>query len=411
MTKYNIYTKIESNTQAINLFYDLNVYKTDASNKKHMLLSVVLQPINPNYQTQSHETDETEEDLSVIYIMEMNLYRKHGGKLVSVLLAPVKKMYTLGEMVSGKAYSKNKSESVCYFETNAQTKPVDNNSGAVNIYNVQITCKPRFFVSLEHPVGDPLDPFTRSVIKNELDIRKAASLLGPEGGYYPNQYYSMLCGPAAFYYCLMMDRYDLYEQLVWDLWSHGKGMLGAFLIQPGISTMKVKDLFGGAGYSRVSAIDWVTMASLRDSSNNLLKYESIGDKISAITLWGDIEKWMINSGAHKIFSNISMYHSNLSDICKLNSLMSDDVHVLSLISASMLQKGADVPLKDHWIVWCGKLKLINGGGITNETKLDELVSLKLFSWGEVKDNGLRVSLTLGEFLKYTFGGIVFTRIP
>ncbi|RJF58214.1 hypothetical protein D4100_05520 [Serratia inhibens] len=410
MPKYNVYTKIESNVPASDLFYDLNIYKTDANNKKHVLLSVTLQPIDPGYYTQSHDTNETDDDLSVIYIIEINLYRKHGGKLISVLSSPAKKMYTLGEIASGKAYSKNKRENVCYFETKAQTKPVSGN-GDDNIHNVQITCLPRFFVSLEHPVGDPLDPFAKNIIKNELDARKAASLLGPEGEYYPNQYYSMLCGPAAFYYCLMMDRYDVYEKLVWDLWGYGKGRLGFFLIQPGANTMKVNDLFAGLIHPRVSAIDWITMASLRDSSNNLLKYESVGDKASAITLWGDIEKWMLSAGARKIFSNISMYHSNINDICKLNSLMSNDVHILSLISAGMLQQGADVPFKDHWIVWDGKLKLANGQRITNETNLEEFVSLRLFSWGEVKDNSLRTSLTLGEFLSHTFGGLVFTKIP
>ncbi|MGL0782819.1 hypothetical protein ACSTB9_14795 [Klebsiella pneumoniae] len=409
MPKYNIYTKIESNVSAVDLFYDLNVYRTDASNKKHILLSVAQQPVTSNYQTQSHETNDTEDGLSVIYIMEMNLYRKHGGKLFSVLSSPAKKMYTLGEMASGQAYSKNKRENVCYFETKAQTKPVNDN-GDDNIHSVQITCIPRFFVALEHPIGDPLDPFTKNSIKSELDARKAASLLGPEGEYYPNQYYSMLCGPAAFYYCLMMDRYDVYEQLVWDLWNHGKATLGSFLLQPSTSTMKVNDLFSGASHPRVSAVDWITMASLRDSSNNLLKYESVGDKVSAITLWGDIEKWMLNAGAQKIFSNISLYHSSLSDMCKLNSLMCNDVHIFSLISAGMLQQGANVPFKDHWIVWDGKLKLVNGGSITNETSLEELVSLRLFSWGEVKDNSLRVSLKLGEFLNHTFGGMVFTKI-
>lgn len=410
MPKYNIYTKIESNVPTSDLFYDLNVYKTDGNNKKHVLLLVTQQPIDPSYYTQPHDTNETEDDLSVIYIIEINLYRKHGGKLISVLSSPSKKMYKLGEMVSGQAYSKSKRENVCYFETKAQTKSVNSN-GDDNIHNVYITCLPRFFVALEHPVGDPLDPFTKNIIINELDTRKAVSLLGPEGEYYPDQYYSMLCGPAAFYYCLMMDRYDVYEQLVWDLWNHGKAMLGSFLLQPSTSTMKVNDLFAGASHPRVSAIDWITMASLRDSSNNLLKYDSVGDKASAITLWGDIEKWMLNAGAHKIFSNISLYHSSLSDICNLNSLMNDDVHFFSLISAGMLQQGADVPFKDHWIVWDGELKLVNGGSITNETNLEELVSLRLFSWGEVKDNALRASLTLGEFLSHTFGGMVFTKIP
>jgi hypothetical protein len=70
-----------------------------------------------------------------------------------------------------------------------------------------------------------------------------------------------------------------------------------------------------------------------------------------------------------------------------------------------------VPFKEHWIVWDGKLKLLNGGHLTNETDIKELVSLRLFSWGKVKNNSLRASLTLGEFLSYTLGGMVFTKIP
>lgn len=102
MPKYNIYTKIESNVSAVDLFYDLNVYRTDASNKKHILLSVAQQPVTSNYQTQSHETNDTEDGLSVIYIMEMNLYRKHGGKLFSVLSSPAKRCTHLVKWHQGK---------------------------------------------------------------------------------------------------------------------------------------------------------------------------------------------------------------------------------------------------------------------------------------------------------------------
>lgn len=78
------------------------MYRTDANNKKHVLLSVAQQPVNQNYQTQSHETNETEDELSVIYIIEMNLYRKHGGKLVSVLSSPAKKCTHLVKWHQGK---------------------------------------------------------------------------------------------------------------------------------------------------------------------------------------------------------------------------------------------------------------------------------------------------------------------
>jgi hypothetical protein len=69
-------------------------------------------------------------------------------------------MYTLGEIASGKAYSKNKRENVCYFETKAQTKPVNDN-GDDNIHSVKITCLERAFIAKEYPVDSPDDPFDK----------------------------------------------------------------------------------------------------------------------------------------------------------------------------------------------------------------------------------------------------------
>lgn len=410
MAKYRVFTKVESNIPVTELYYDLSVYRIDNNNIKHILLACTHQAFEAGYLTKSHETNETNDELSVVYLMEIMLYRQHGGKLLPALSTPSRKIFTLGEIVFGLAYSQTKRENVCYFETHAQTRPVSH-TGQPNIHSIQITCQERIFVAREHPVGDPLDPFTKEKVEGELDTRKAASFLNPEGQYYPDQYYTMLCGPAAYFYCLMIDRFDIYEVFIWNLWSYGKAKLGSMNIIPHEKTKKNEDLFGGFTFPRISAIDWISMASLRDSSNKLLDYESVSNKVSAITLWDDIERWMISLGSKKIFSNISLKHSEINDICKLNSFINGNVHVISLISAGMLQKGADVPFKDHWIVWDGKLKLLNGDDITLSTDKKELVSLRLFSWGTVKDNGLRAGLTLEDFSHYLFGGMVFTKIP
>jgi hypothetical protein len=410
MPKYKIYTKIESNAPASNLFYDLTVYRMKNGKERYELLSVDKEPLGNNYLTQQHETNDTDDDSSIIYLMDIMLYRLHGGELHQAIAAPFTKMFTLGEMVSGRAYTNNKRDNICYFETTHKTKPTNDN-GEDHLHIIKMTCKERVYVSLEHPVGDPLDPFEIEVIEEQLEARKAASILKPEGKNYPNQYYSMLCGPAAFFYCLMLDRFDVYQKLIWDLWNNGIGKLGLLVIKPSNKTMKVKDLFGGMNHPRVSAIDWITMASLRDSSNKLLNYDSIEDKVSAITLWGDIEHWMVSIGAKKIFDNISISQSRKIDICNLNESSSENTHTICLISAGMLQQGADVPFKDHWIVWDGKLTSANGNEVTLETSLEDVVNLRLFSWGELRDNWLRESLTFGDFLRYSFGGMVFTKIP
>nr|WP_250368581.1 hypothetical protein [Klebsiella pneumoniae] len=328
MPKYNIYTKIESNVSAVDLFYDLNVYRTDASNKKHILLSVAQQPVTSNYQTQSHETNDTEDGLSVIYIMEMNLYRKHGGKLFSVLSSPAKKMYTLGEMASGQAYSKNKRENVCYFETKAQTKPV-NDKGEDNIHTVQITCQKRAFIAKEYPVGSPDDPFDKNKIEHQILSRMNRSS-------FPNQGRTSLCGPASFFYCLQMDRPDVYKQAAIELWMQGKTKIGTLDITPGDGCKHPKGSFYFSGSERISGLDWITLASLRDSENSIMSYDDIDDEVAGITMWGKITEWFEKSGYVKIYTNVGLGRCSIEDVARLSEYADNGFKVVCLISAGML---------------------------------------------------------------------------
>lgn len=403
MPKYKIYTKIESNVPVSDLFYDLDVYKTDANNKKHVLLSVAQQPIDPGYYTQPHDTNEIDDDLSVIYILEINLYRKHGGKLISVLSSPAKKMYTLGEIASGQAYSKSKRENVCYFETKAKTKPV-NDKGDDNIHTVQITCQERAFIAKEYPVGSPDDPFDRSKFNSQVSLRM-------NNISYPNQGGTSLCGPAAFFYCLQMDRPDVYKQAANELWLYGKTKIGILDISPGDGCRHPKGSFyDDYGREAVSGLDWVTLASLRDSENSIMSYDEVGDQVAGITMWGKLTEWFEKAGYEKIFDNISLSHANEADIVKLNSYMKQGYRVVTLISAGMLKGwgSGDSSSKNHWIVWDDAVCKVNGGDITPKDS-DELIELKLFSWGRVEWQ-TKNSSTLSYFAKHVFGGLVFKPI-
>ena len=403
MPKYNIYTKIESNVPVSDLLYDLNVYRTDSNNKKHTLLSVSQEALDPGYKTKTHETNDVDDDMSVIYIMEMSVYRKHGGKVVPVLPVPARKMYTLGEMVSGKAYSKNKRDYVCYFETNTQTKPV-NDSGDDNIHSLKITCQERAFIAKEYPVGSSDDPFDKKKIENQIASRINHSS-------YPNQGGTSLCGPAAFFYCLQIDRPDIYKQAANDLWLHGKTKIGTLDITPGDGCRHPKGKFyDDYGREAVSGLDWVTLASLRDSENSIMSYDEVNDQVAGITMWGKLTEWFEKAGYEKIFDNISLSHANVNDISRLNSYASKGYKIVSLISAGMLSDfPGDSSSKNHWIVWTSQVKNANGNVISNGTSGFDKVDLTLFSWGEVGGQ-LKNNVNLNSFMKHTFGGLVFRPI-
>lgn len=228
---------------------------------------------------------------------------------------------------------------------------------------------------------------------------------------YPNQGGTSLCGPAAFFYCLQMDRPDVYKQASNELWLYGKTKIGILNISPGDGCKHPKGAFyDDYGREAVSGLDWITLASLRDSENSIMSYDEVGDQVSGITMWGKLTEWFEKAGYEKVFDNISLSHANEEDIVKLNSYAKQGYRVVTLISAGMLKGwgNGDSLSKNHWIVWDEPVCKVDGGDIIPKDS-DELIELKLFSWGRV-DWQTKDKSSLNYFAKHVFGGLVFKPI-
>lgn len=164
------------------------------------------------------------------------------------------------------------------------------------------------------------------------------------------------------------------------------------------------------GREIVSGLDWVTLASLRDSENSIMSYDEVGDQVSGITMWGKLTEWFEKAGYEKIFDNISLSHANVNDIISLNDYISSGYKVVSLISAGMLSDfPRDSSSKNHWIVWDSQVRCNDGRSVSVSTSILDKVNLTLFSWGKVKSQ-LKSNVNLGIFMKHTFGGLVFKSI-
>ncbi|PHM46720.1 hypothetical protein [Xenorhabdus miraniensis] len=401
MPTYTVYTKIESNVPPENLLYDFIIYRKDAKGNHHILLDVFQAKLQSNYETQRHVTQETDDDLSVMYIMQIMLYRKHGSNTIQALQAPFKKMYTLGEFVSGKAYSDKKRENACYFESTIETKPVSDGDNTVEL---KISVPERPFIAKEYPIGHKDDPFEKSKIESQIQERLSKRT-------YPDQNGASLCGPAAFFYCLQMDRPDIYEQAARELWRYGKTKIGELEIKPGDGCRHPKGSFYNQYGERISGLDWLTLASLRDSENTIMNYDEISDQVAGITMWEKLTEWFEKAGYEKVFDNISVFsHSNVNDIINLNQYIKKGYRVVSLISAGMLDSiTGDTSMKNHWVVWEGE---VSSKGIpinSNEINNDNMVNLNMFSWGKIYQQ-VKGGNNLNYFLKHTFGGLVFKPI-
>ncbi|PHM40251.1 transposase [Xenorhabdus mauleonii] len=401
MPTYAVQTKIESNVPAENLLYDLAIYRQDAKGNFHILLDVFQEKLQSNYETQQHVTQETDDELSVIYIMHIMLYRKHDSNIFPALQAPFKKMHTLGELASGKACSDKKRENACYFESTIETKPVSDGDNTVEL---KITIPERPFIAKEYPIGHPDDPFEKSKIESQIQGRVSKRT-------YPRQGWASLCGPAAFFYCLQMDRPDIYEQAARELWQYGKTKIGQLEIKPGDGCRHPKGSFYDLRYNpqreKISGLDWVTLASLRDSENMIFSYDEVEYQTSGITAWWSLSDWFEKAGYEKVFSNVGLSSCNIKDLITLNDYYSNGYHVVTLISAGMLYEYGDKETsgKNHWVVWNGTVKNYQNEEIKEDFDLNQHVDLNLFSWGFVK-NQVKPGKTLDYFLGKTFGGLV-----
>lgn len=274
--------------------------------------------------------------------------------------------------------------------------------------------KTRVFNDRGYPIGSTGDPFEKRQILEQLQLRIARAHgkkidSGIRLPAYPDQDRTSLCGPAAFFYALLMDRPDLYARSIIELWETGETTIGQLHIKPSHACRNPKNFSRFATGDRIPPIDWISLASLRDSENGLFSYDSPDDQVAGITLPNALESWFVKAGAAVVFDNIQLSSISLDRLNELLGFLAPTHHVVSLVNAAMVDGGVGVG-KNHWIVWEGAPET-SSGVITSTTPPGKRIThSKFFSWGMVGHLVTRGD-TLGQLLSNSFGGCVFTRIP
>lgn len=237
----------------------------------------------------------------------------------------------------------------------------------------------------------------------------------PTKSYYPDQGPTSLCGPAAFFYCLLVDRPDLYVKCVIDLWEKGEAQIKSLRIKPSENCKKPKSLMrieydDWANY--INGVDWITLASLRDSENMILDYDEESDKVAGITLEGKIKQWFLKVGATILYSNVTYgFHIDKDKLLRLVTYKQQypQSHIISLINAGLLSKKETFfKFKSHWIVW-KTIPQSNGKDIDSTTQNVDTIEQNVITWGY--DNYEVPPRELQQYLSYNFGSLVILPIP
>ena len=233
----------------------------------------------------------------------------------------------------------------------------------------------------------------------------------PTKSYYPDQGPTSLCGPAAFFYCLLVDRPDLYAKCVIDLWEKGEAQIKSLRIKPSENCKKPKSLMREVS-NYINGVDWITLASLRDSENMILDYDEESDKVAGITLEGKIKQWFLKVGATILYSNVTYgFHIDKDKLLRLVAYKQQypQSHIISLINAGLLSKKETFfKFKSHWIVW-KTIPQSNGKDIDSTTQNVDTIEQNVITWGY--DNYEVPPRELQQYLSYNFGAMVILPIP
>ncbi len=252
------------------------------------------------------------------------------------------------------------------------------------------------------------------------------------GAVLPSQEGTSLCGPAAFAFCLLQDRPDIYAQFVVDLWNDGKATLGSnsnvrsMELEPSFQLRKNTALAvsGTGGRSGIAAVDWMFLGTLRGYDG---AYSHPFSDAAAITVPGTMQLWFDAVSSKKIMDTTrSLSRASWDDLLKISCFVSGS-WVVMLINASLLRLGGGGPGSwhgDHWVVATSMVhinkqyssKLVGNvcvdprSGTTPDNKWP--IDFKVFSWGDKNHTFKNApNASVDFFFERYHGAFVFSSIP
>lgn len=167
----------------------------------------------------------------------------------------------------------------------------------------------------------------------------------------------------------------------------------------------------------IAAVDWVALASLRDSTNVFSDYESHTNEASGITLPGTLAGWFTAAGFSQVENRTNLvFDSDLLTLLKAGQLFTAGAHVCLFIGANLLNgKPSGDAFPDHWVSLTSAVQ-IDGGPTTHlislgdKLKYDNIVhgkpvTFNVYTWGDASRpvTKYRAGLKVKNLLSYFYG--------
>lgn len=223
---------------------------------------------------------------------------------------------------------------------------------------------------------------------------------------------SSLCGPASFLYVIAKDMPHVYAKYIIDLFEKGEAGIGSLRIKPSSACKNYR-----VPEANIQEIDWIGLASLRDSENSVFDYQAVDDRFAGITLSCDLQQWFVQSGYTQVENRTNLiFDKNLYTLLQAHQKRKSGSAVCLFVGANLLNgypKG-NAPA-DHWIVLNSDI-LIDGRPVISllakgalvdddESLYTKRIDFKMYTWAQENYpvNAEKKDVTVGEFLDYFYG--------
>ena len=206
-----------------------------------------------------------------------------------------------------------------------------------------------------------------------------------------NQGHAGLCVPAAFFYCVLNYKPELYVQYVIDLFTTGTARIGALEVKPSAACRAYQP-----PPDKIPAVDWVALASLCDSGNTILDVSSVDDDLSVGNQPAEAANWFRQIGYREVRDDTNRYFcKGRKEVEAFDRDMRFNRDVCLFINDNMLDEHTN-KLRSTFVNHCVVLD------DPPEINRDR-ISLSVYSWGEVQRVPKVGSLSLEEFSRNFYG--------
>jgi hypothetical protein len=178
-----------------------------------------------------------------------------------------------------------------------------------------------------------------------------------------------LCGPTSLLFSILQDQQIQYARYAIDMYEKAHAHIGRIWVKPSPGIFRYVP-------RQIDPVDWLTMASLRDSENWFFDYDNAKKEFAGITLPGELADWFRKAGYSdvKADANLVRRQRGTDAMDEASRLFSSNYRVCLFISANMIDasdqtKSANLP--DHWVVLQSPIDRTGGN-----------VKFTIFTWGD-----------------------------